>query len=65
LLAANARRLARAAGVGLLAVYFDADDKAASLTGANLWPELTEDEVIDAVLDYLLRPVRVESSGGK
>jgi hypothetical protein len=65
LLAASACRLARAAGVGLLAVYFDADDGDASLTGANLWPELAEDEVIDAVLAYLLRPSRVESSGGR
>lgn len=65
LLNANARSLARAAGVGLLAVYFDGDGESAALTGANLWPELIDDEVIDAVAAYLLRPSHAESSGGR
>ncbi|HEY0079007.1 MAG TPA: hypothetical protein VGB73_10205 [Pyrinomonadaceae bacterium] len=65
LLDAYARRLARAAGVGLLAVYFDGDGADAALTGANLWPELVDDEVIDAVLAHLLRPSHAESSGGR
>ena len=65
-LARHARTLADAAGVDLLAVYFSSPDPDAVLLGADLWPALTNDEVIDAVLAYLLKPPhnRADISGG-
>jgi hypothetical protein len=52
-LARQARRLADVAGVDLLAVYFSGPEQGAALLGADLWPDLTDDAVADAVLDYL------------
>lgn len=54
-LTAQARRLADAAGVGLLAVRFSGSEPGAAFVGADLWPEIATDGVADAVLDYLQR----------
>jgi hypothetical protein len=53
-LAVRARLLADAAGVDLLAVSFDRSDPDALLIGADLWPDLTSDDVADAVLAYFV-----------
>jgi len=53
-LAARARRLADIARVDLLTAYFDAPDPGALLIGVDLWPDLSRDEVADAVLAYFL-----------
>lgn len=51
----HARRLATAAGVDLLAVHFDGSEHGAVLLSADLLPDLSKSEVVDAVLAYLLR----------
>lgn len=50
----QARRLAEAANVSLLKVYFSGPEPGAFFAGTDLIPELT-DEVADAVLKLLLR----------
>lgn len=52
-LAAQARRLAKVAGVDLVEVRFSGPEARARFLGANLWPDLTRDGVAEAVLDYL------------
>jgi hypothetical protein len=49
-----AKDLAAAAGVPLLAVQFSAASADAKLQSADLLPDLDRDDVIDAVLEYLL-----------
>ncbi|MHB8520532.1 MAG: hypothetical protein ACYDH9_07225 [Limisphaerales bacterium] len=50
----QAQQLACAAGTQLLGVWFSGPRAGASFVGANLWPDLSRDEVSDAVRDYLL-----------
>ena len=57
-LAAQARRLAGAAGVELLAVSFDGPQPGASFIGASLWADVAAPEVADAIGAYLCRPRR-------
>lgn len=52
-LAAQARRLARAARVELLAVRFGAGNDGLRLLGADPWPDVSSLEVADAILEYL------------
>jgi hypothetical protein len=52
-LAKQARRLADAAGVDLLAVRFTGPDPGSCLVSANPWPDITPVDVATAVLDYL------------
>ena len=55
-LADGARRLAAAAGAGLLAVRFDGDrdrETGASFLGADPWPDPTPPAIADALLAYL------------
>ena len=54
-LAAQARSLARAAGVDLLSVRFG---KGQELLGADPWPDVSSPEVADAILEYLTGPGR-------
>ena len=49
----QARRIADAANVDLLAVQFSGPKAGSFFVGANLWPDVTADDVADAVLDYL------------
>lgn len=53
-LATRARRLAAAAGVGLLAVHFEGSGRGARLLSADPFPDLTPDDVADAVRGCLL-----------
>jgi hypothetical protein len=55
LLGEHARRLASAAAVDLLTVYFSDTGTSPALLGANLLPDLSDDDIAGAVLDYLLR----------
>lgn len=50
----QARRLAEAADVELLAVAFDGPDAQARFVGASLWPVMTQDAIADAVLGLLM-----------
>jgi hypothetical protein len=52
-LAMHARRLAKAAGVDLLAVHFDRHAADARLLGADLWPDVSQPEIADTVAAYL------------
>ena len=52
-LAAQARRLARAAGVDLLSVRFGETGGGTELLGADPWPIVSSPEVADAILEYL------------
>jgi len=54
--AAAAERLAKAAGVSLVGLRFATDDSTPRFLGANLWPPLDNELVIDAVLHHLLAP---------
>jgi hypothetical protein len=49
----QARRLADAAGVDLLAVRFSGAEPGARFVCANPWPDITPADVADAVLAYL------------
>lgn len=51
--AAWALRLARAAGVDLLAVRFGEAEGGFELLGADPWPDVSSPEVADAILEYL------------
>ena len=59
---AQARRLAESAGVSLLGVSFSGPEAGSFFTGADLIPDLSSEEIADAVLDELLhgetRPLR-------
>lgn len=50
----QARRLAAAAGVGLLAVHFSGPERGAELISADPLPDLGDGAVADALLDLLL-----------
>jgi hypothetical protein len=52
-LADQARRLAKIAGVDLLAVHFSNSEQGTSFINADVWPDLADDGVADAVLAYL------------
>jgi hypothetical protein len=52
-LAAQAKSLAKAAGVDLLEVRFSGSEPGAHFVSANLWPDLSSPGVADAVLKYL------------
>ncbi len=52
LLKRHARRLAQAANVDLLAVRFSSSTPDAVFLGADLWPDLSSDELADAVIAY-------------
>jgi hypothetical protein len=45
--------LAQLAGVNLLAVHFSRPDRGAHFVGANVFPDLSDDRVADAVLEFL------------
>jgi hypothetical protein len=51
--AAWALRLARAAGVDLLAARFGEAEAGFELLGADPWPDVSSPEVADAILEYL------------
>lgn len=51
----QARRLARAAGVDLLAVHFEGPERGAALLSADIMADLSTAEIADAVLANLLR----------
>lgn len=51
--AIQARRLADAAKVELLAVRFSGPDPGCSFVSANIWPEFGSDDLLDALLAYL------------
>lgn len=57
-LAAQARRLARAARVDLLSVRFGETEDGPELLGADAWPDVSSPEVADAILEYLGGAVR-------
>lgn len=48
----QARQLADAAHVQLLAVQFDGPEAGSFFAGTNLWPDITAADVAEAVLDY-------------
>lgn len=52
-LATQARRLADAAKVDLLAVHFSGSESGADFLGADLWPDISSSDVADAILEYL------------
>ena len=52
-LGAQARCLAQAAGVDLLAAYFEATQSGYALRGVDLQPDVSSPEVADAILEYL------------
>jgi hypothetical protein len=52
LLARQARLLADAAGVDLLAVRFSGAQAGCLFVGVDLWPDITHDDVADAVVEY-------------
>jgi hypothetical protein len=52
-LAAQARRLAAAAKVDLLAVHFSGPEAGARMLSADLWPDISSPDIADAILDYL------------
>jgi hypothetical protein len=52
----QARRLAEAAHVDLLGVQFSSPEADASFVGATLWPEVTDDGIADAILEYFRCP---------
>ena len=58
-LAAQAKRLARAAGVDLLEVRFSGGELGSHFVSANLWPDLSPPRVADSVLEYLRSGSRV------
>jgi hypothetical protein len=60
----QAQRLAKAAGVDLLAVHFDRAERGAALLTADPIPDLSDPKVKDAILAYLLEG-RVSSSSDK
>jgi hypothetical protein len=49
----QARCLAKAAGVDLLAAYFEATESGCTLLGADVQPDVSSPEVADAILEYL------------
>lgn len=57
-LADRARVLAKAAGVGLLLVYFTGPDPDNKFVNASLWPDLWQPAITDAILDYFERRSR-------
>ncbi len=51
--AVHARRLAAAAGVGLLALHFRVSDNGSStLRSVHLWPDISSSEIAGAILNY-------------
>jgi hypothetical protein len=58
----QARRLARAAGVDILAVHYDGPEQGAALLSADLMADLSTAEIADAVLANLLRDSSVQPS---
>lgn len=52
-LATQARRLADAAKVDLLAIHFSGSESGADFLGADLWPDISSPDVADAILEYL------------
>ncbi|MEJ8810763.1 hypothetical protein WKW77_06765 [Variovorax ureilyticus] len=52
-LRSHARRLADSAGVALLGVLFDADDREARFAGADPWPDLSNGAIGDALTECL------------
>jgi hypothetical protein len=53
-LAQQARRLASAANVDLLGVHFSGPDEGALFVGADLFPDVNDDTLASAILEYLL-----------
>jgi hypothetical protein len=53
-LADQARRLADAAGVDLLAVHFSGPRRGARLLGADVWPDVTAPGIGEAIVAYLV-----------
>ncbi|SEB20197.1 hypothetical protein [Variovorax sp. YR216] len=52
-LRSHARRLADSAGMALLGVYFDADDRDACFVGADPWPDLSDEAIGNALMECL------------
>jgi hypothetical protein len=52
----QARRLADAANVDLLGAQFSSPEADASFVGATLSPDVTDDGIADAILEYFLYP---------
>lgn len=52
-LASHARRLADAAQVDLLKVYFSSSESSAEFLGADLWTDISAPDVGDAIFEYL------------
>jgi hypothetical protein len=50
-LRSHARRMADAAGMALLGVRFDAQDRDARFVGADPWPDLSDGRIGDAMMD--------------
>jgi len=57
-LGVQAQRLAKAAGVGLLAVHFEATELGCALLGVDVQPDFSSSEVADAILEYLTAGTR-------
>ena len=49
----QARQLADAAGVDLLTVYFSGSEPGSRFVRADLWPDMTQDEVANAIFTYV------------
>jgi len=55
----QARLLANAANVDLLAVQFSGSEAGSLFLSANVWPDVAEDDVADAIIEYFQqRPIR-------
>ena len=54
----HAHRLAQAVNVNFLTVQFSSIASGAQFIGANVWPDLSSDEIADAVITYFHRPPR-------
>lgn len=52
-LGVQAQRLAKAAGVDLLAVHFESTESGCALVGVDLQPDTSSPEVADAIREYL------------
>ena len=53
ILGQQARQLADAAGVDLLTVYFSGSEPGSGFVRADLWPDMTQDEVASAIFAYV------------
>ena len=54
-LTSHALRLALAANVELLTVFFTGSESGSKFLGASLWPDITNEEIAEAILAYFAR----------